>query len=306
MRKLFLFISIVTFASNSHAQKGAMEVSLFPSNDKKMIEIFEFRLYANKDSSLTYKSNSQFIDNEIHIDSVAAGLYNLNVYKEGKQLMSFLNIKIVSDSLTKLVLHEEDIDFKIKRIDFKTKKEFKNNFFGFSFQSFQTFMNTSEQNIHSSYAFGFKSSHLHHFNKIISMGANISSHFNTINLQKGKVNIFTDSFEKERYINWKFSLAYVTRFTFRQPEKTGSELPWFLEIGAGYNLPIMYRYVGVVNDKKQINRFISNFNDFSAIARLGMGAFCITAEYRLTNNLKPAFALEPAFKMGIDLLIPFE
>jgi hypothetical protein len=301
MRKIFFLFLLFTI--NSIKPLVAQTGSLIIEGDQQTgITIHsDIKLYTLTDE-LVYKKSIVVDDIRIRIDSLAIGLYNLKVFKEGALSSIYYNVKISTDTITEFhcasLDHEPD-QYPIKKYDNK-----KGPTIALFLQTFQSPLSSQKENVQSTYAIGIRVTPLHYLSKNYGIGAHIASSLGINNLEKGKFTGFTDVFSRERYTYWKLSVAFVNRIVFKQASKTKVDLPWFLDVGIGYNLPIMYRYVGIKDDKKEINRYVSNYNDFSAIARLGFGVLSFTAEYRFTNNIKTIYPSVPQLMLGIDIILP--
>ena len=151
-------------------------------------------------------------------------------------------------------------------------------------------------------ALGFKGSPKYYVSNFYAIGANIGSSIAFCDLQQNKIQAFADTFSMERFFYWKLSVAYNNRFVFIKAKERSAFRPCFLDLSIGYNLPLAYRYVGIKKETKSVVRHIANFNDFSAMARLGFGVMAITAEYRLTNNIKPQYGTVPNLMFGLEII----
>lgn len=268
---------------------------------------FEARLFSF-DNSLIYKCN-MYNESIIFIDSIKQGDYFMEIYRLGVKGLTIHQITVKADSVTNLGVDLSGIKHEFKIIP--NRKRTRNidassdaPSFAFSLQTYQPGMSSQKEIVNSIYALGIRVTPLYHPSKYYGIGAHLGSNIGFCSLQKDKVNMFKDTFDLERYFYWKVSIALNNRFVFVQP-KEGSDLrPCFLDLSIGYNLPITYRYTGAKKESKSVSRYITNFNDFSAMARLGFGFLSFTAEYRLTNDFKSKFPNVPPLMLGLDFIIP--
>ena len=117
-----------------------------------------------------------------------------------------------------------------------------------------------------------------------SWGVNLGTSFSHNILEKNSVNIIATPIKKERYFYWKAILAPTLRFFINKPaNKYGA----YLDLSLCYNLPVIFRYVGINNNTRISQKYIHQYKDFSVLARTGINqGVAITTEYRIFDYLK--------------------
>jgi hypothetical protein len=268
---------------------------------------FEARLFSF-DNSLIYKC-SMYDESVIFIDSIEQGDYFMEIYRLGVKGLTIHHIIVKTDNVTTVGVDLSSIrqEYKViknNKIRTRVDTSFDAPNFAFSLQTYQPGFSPQKEIVNSIYALGFRVTPLYHPSKYYGIGAHIGSNIGFCSLQKDKVNMFRDTFDIERYFYWKILVALNNRFVFVQSKEGNYLRPCFLDLSIGYNLPITYRYTGAKKESKSVSRYITNFNDFSAMARIGFGFLSFTAEYRLTNDFKSKFPNVPPLMFGLDFIIP--
>ena len=301
---LILFFILV---SHSYAQKGRIHLigGDNPFNDSIPVEIKLY--YENGDLIYKNKIDNYSTDN-FFIDSLAPGRYNVNVDVEGKTALTYYNVKVVADKSVTIQLFLSDLSYKQTSLMIEKEgaitKGSTNTAASLFIQTYQPGLSDKKESVNSIYAIGIRGTPMYYASKFYGIGAHIGTTLGYCNLQKDKMLAFKDTFNFEHYFFWKFAVALNNRFVFVKAKEGIDLRPCFLDLSIGYNLPIVFRYAGIKRESKVVQRNITNFNDFSAMARLAFGVLCFSAEYRLTNNIKPAFVSVPNLMLGIEIIIP--
>ena len=299
----FIFLLFLSLCSlNTYSQQGKIRLNLNDNYFNDTIPL-DIRLY-RKNDELIYRAK---INNEstVYIDSLKPDNYILKVYIRGKQGLTYHNVKVIADSLTILECPLSSLNPELISIEeeYSKKREGPEAELSFFCQTFQPQLSPKKEFVESAYVFGMRVSPIYYPSKQYGIGSHIGTSFGFNNLKKGEFSLFPYSFKHERYYSWKFFVAFNNRFVFKQPSEKNHQ-PWFLDISLGYNFPLIYRYVAIEGSSKQMIRSISNYKDFSAMARLAFGFISFNAEYRLTNSLKTIFPEVPHLILGIDFIIP--
>lgn len=106
--------------------------------------------------------------------------------------------------------------------------------------------------------------------------------------------------DHERYIYWDFHAGTFIRFSFEDLyDQSGDMGGFFIDLGARYSLPLIFRHVVVDGNVKTKTKGIHQFTDISAYARIGYEPFTLFAEYRITNYLKDPYFEQPQLHLGI-------
>lgn len=304
--RFFVWILFIVSFKRSYSQYGNIRLDVMQVEFVDSIP-FEARLYS-ADNSLIYKCN-MYDESIIFIDSIKQGDYFMEIFRLGVKGLTVHHINVRADYVTNVGVDLSSIrqEYKVIRNNkIKTRADTSSDVpnFAFSLQTYQPGMSSQKEIVNNIYALGFRVTPLYHSSKYYGIGAHIGSNIGFCSLQKNKVNMFKDTFDLERYFYWKVSVALNNRFVFVQPKEGNDLRPCFLDLSIGYNLPITYRYTGAKKESKSVSRYITNFHDFSAMARLGFGFLSFTAEYRLTNDFKSKFPNVPPFMLGLDFIIP--
>lgn len=110
------------------------------------------------------------------------------------------------------------------------------------------------------------------------------------------------TYSHERYFYWELKTGIYFRFsTFNMKEAHDGGL--FFDLGANYHLPIFFRHVGILDNHKDITRYIHRFNDFSLTARIGNDRFSLFGQYRLFDFVKSPFPQAPILSFGFSVFV---
>lgn len=128
---------------------------------------------------------------------------------------------------------------------------------------------------------------------------------------KKDTNLYTTPGNKnERFIYWTFGYSVFIRLSaanmqhvYSYLELDGPPKP-FIDIGATYNLPLRFRYTAAKGTTREQARFIHNYLDFAAFARIGIGPVAFTGTYRLTNFVKDNWPEMPRLQLGLSFVVP--
>lgn len=106
------------------------------------------------------------------------------------------------------------------------------------------------------------------------------------------------NYRHERYFYSNVKIGFYLRFTtfnMKQTHKGGM----FLDLGANYHMPLIFRHVGLYENHKDITRQLHKFNDVSLTARIGTDKFAIYGQYRLFDFVKNNYPQTPQLSFGI-------
>lgn len=106
----------------------------------------------------------------------------------------------------------------------------------------------------------------------------------------------------EKY--FRFGLEYklffhLTTFNQKAPSKNGV----YLDLGAAYNLPILFRHSVIYANHKDIIRKIHRYNDLSAFVRIGIGKVGAILNYRIFDYVNGPYPQNPKISLGLFFLI---
>lgn len=305
--RIFAFIFFLVGSTFSLAQTGSLHVIVSTLDYQDSI-VQEVGLFIEENNELVYKQRLTDETINVEINDLAIGTYNLKLYRSGVLIQTTHALKVVKDSICEITLNPVDLRYynpnknKHGRLLINGGENPAN--FAFCAQFFQPLTSDANKNITSINSFGFKVSPLLNVAKFYNVGITMGLNMGFCRLQRNKINAFADTFIIERYSYLKMPIGLTNRFIFKQPKETKIFTPIFLDLNVSYNLPFMYRYVGVDVHTKSIKRYITNFNDFSVSTRLGFGVLAFTAEYKFTNYIKSPYLDVPKLILGIDLIFP--
>ena len=103
-----------------------------------------------------------------------------------------------------------------------------------------------------------------------------------------------------------FSLGFKPALFFRISLYDDAETKFgpFIDFGAQYNFPVMFRHTMKSKKEKHINTGFHLYNDFSAFVRFGKVPISFYAEYSLSKFLKSPYPEIPYFRLGLSIVIP--
>jgi hypothetical protein len=107
------------------------------------------------------------------------------------------------------------------------------------------------------------------------------------------------TFQNYSYLSLEGS-ATARLYAGKYQQKRDARL--FLEAGLSYKLPIIFRYVARFDTQKHTDRWMHQFTDLAAIARLGLhNGVSLKAEYRPFNVIKSPFPQLPKLSIGLSI-----
>lgn len=112
------------------------------------------------------------------------------------------------------------------------------------------------------------------------------------------------NFFQERYFYMHIGPEVRTRFKLSWDQKILYKRVW-LDLGANYKLPLMFRRTLHQGHDKLVTRRIHQFTDINAVGALGIGMGSITAEYRLTDFIMGDHPELPKWNVGFALHVDF-
>jgi hypothetical protein len=106
---------------------------------------------------------------------------------------------------------------------------------------------------------------------------------------------------KHKYYSYlTYSLGGAARLYLNRYKNANDARP-FIEIGASYNLPLIFRQISRVDNIKISERWLHKFNDVSVYGTLGVvERFSLTASYRLFDVVKQNNAQLPKLQVGLS------
>jgi hypothetical protein len=108
--------------------------------------------------------------------------------------------------------------------------------------------------------------------------------------------------------NEKYFAYYVNAFVFGRlfitKQKKNGYPGLFIDLGGGYDLPIFFRYSYFPEKShKAVVKNIHNFQEVSAMFRLGFDLVTVKATYRFFDILKNDFTQPPKLKIGLEIQV---
>jgi hypothetical protein len=152
--------------------------------------------------------------------------------------------------------------------------------------------------IQASITAGFNSSPYWSLSKNFAFGALIGSSVSYTSFEKDTV----PGKKFERYFGLDFNTGLFFRINsgnaYTKPEKG-----FIIDAGAYYALPLLFRHAYSFNNTRIQDRWIHQYTNFYAFARVGIKPVSIQAEYRLCDFILGNYPELPKFRVGIALLI---
>ena len=293
-RSIVLFCCIGICAC---AQTGKLAITLYPMNFGKTDSIALELI--GKDGKTEYKTSFGESD-YILTAPIKTGEYELVIMVNGKLNASYSGIKIDSGMTNNIDVTATDQRMSDSKEDSVTNGKLEAALFMLYGPKLEE--TDSAHPLNDTYKFGFVQmnyfTNLRYYSPGIGYGFNLAlTRFN-----KG-MGIDSIAYKHERYFALNFSFAFMNRFTFFDNSKVDRS-GTFLDIGATYELPVLFREVQSDGNNKLVHRGIHQYTDVNAIVRLGYEHVSLTAEYRVLDFILGNYPEIPPLTLGLSILIP--
>lgn len=298
MKNLLIAICLFFFTWGINAQTGNFSFYLryheqYTDDDIVLIDLKLYRSDTLFTSFELHHENGYTLEEEID-----AGVYRLVLLIDGLVVQVIDPCEIVDGEDT-------EVEMRLPAIDHYKQTDYSDDFHAFLNYNFLTggYRLNQDSKFWSNYNFGMKFGFQQALWNYQALGFEYGYNFNYIYLQKEGYVYPDQNFKTERYFYLNMDFVLYTRialYNLRSNKKTGA----FIDLGATYNFPFLFRHVGIRDNYKAVTRRIHGFNDFTLYGRVGYGPFAFTLQYGLTDFVKdPLFPQVPTIKAGITILL---
>lgn len=286
---LLSLLSLLLFSTLLHSQTGKLRILTSYDLEVGTLQLFQ------ADSLIDQYQFSSY--NDEYLKTIEVGEYKLvfSIKDSSKQILE--NVLIKENTITTAYFYPLEWHSRSRK-DTLVKWKIINSL---HYLNGNNFINNNKT-FGSYFDFGFKQGELHSHSKYLSSGYQIGSSMSYTYFNKDHSLSTTNiDFDNERYYYWDLNFTLLSRLTAynnQNRKKKGI----FLDLGASYNFPLLFRHVISDGNTKTITKRIHDYTDFSAMARLGYSYFALTVDYRLMDFLEQGFPEQPKIKVGLSLL----
>lgn len=139
-------------------------------------------------------------------------------------------------------------------------------------------------------------------NKNIEVGIKGGSEFSLTDFKNDTSLVGLIGVKRERYFDWNLAIEPTIRFSTNN-RRSYETKGLFVELGACYHFPLVFRHVYSLNQFKYTQSRIHNFNNLEGVLRLGYEEFSIMASYRFFDIVKGGLPQLPKLNVGLSLVI---
>ncbi|HLP55611.1 MAG TPA: hypothetical protein VK151_11305 [Fluviicola sp.] len=314
MRILLLF-SFFILASNGFSQTGKLTVSVSNSNYYVSSEedTTYFTLYiSNQTTSIRKTILVEWENGEITIDSLVPNEYLLRINNTEPDSMQVYQCRFsilpLMETTLNIVLGSNEYHYDIEEetqetiVRERVESQFELGYFNNKWTETNPDL-TSSLAINSS--FSYWSSFSKHFGVLFGGGIGIGHS----SFSKDTVYFNAPQFDKRyEYFNYVYLNPEIKlRFTLKnQQHNDFMQKGLIIDIGARYNLPIVFKHIGrFAGNTKIVESSLHQFTDCRAFVSVGRAPVMVFAEYRLSDFILGNYPELPKFNTGIRFLLHY-
>lgn len=232
----------------------------------------------------------------VHSTSLAAGEYEIHVFRNGKPDFTVYQITIKDGR--KLIVDIDRPQERYESVD--TTRNDRDNVGMSMYLSFASSrLDGSKEPIPFQMGIGsdlhFMATYLKRCRIGLTMGFNLSHSF----VNRGTDSTLTTllNSKRERYIHLSYYMGLMNRIFISNPN---GDQPFYLDFGADYFLPIWFRHASVTKNQMLVGKRIHQWNDVRAFARIGLlGSFSLACRYRIFDFAKSPYPQLPKYEICI-------
>jgi hypothetical protein len=294
-RSTLLLLSFFSFV-NLHAQTGRLKLYLERSEYDVRLGSYSWQLRDNDSVAYTGK----FLENEDEAarDSVRLGEYTLVILVNETPNVTYPKIKISDNSETSVSVRV--IEPTIEPISDDTL--YSSNFVVSFYAQYGPKLAAplDPYPLADMWQVGFTEGSFFNLGKHFAPGFFVGSDFGISRFEKGK-GPDSISHNWEHYAFWSFDPTVLFRLGLYNMETEEDAGP-FLDLGASYNFPIIFRHTTFDGTSRTMDRGIHQFKDLRAVVRLGYGPVSLQGEYRLTDFILGDYPEMPKLRIGLAIM----
>jgi len=233
-----------------------------------------------------------------HRTTLAPGEYEIHVFRDGKP--DFTVYQIIIKEGKKLTV---DIDRPVERyatID-TTKSSDDDNVGMTMYLSFASSrLEGSKEPVPFQLGIGsdmhFMATYLNRFRIGITTGFNVS--LSRVNRGNDSTLVTLTDSKRERYLYASYYMGLMHRVIFT-PKR---DLPFYLDFGADYHLPLWFRHASISKNQMLVGKRIHAWNDVRAYARVGfLGGLSLAFRYRIFDFAQSPYPQLPKYEICLGV-----
>jgi len=262
--------------------------------------------YQNEDSVKLYRddlfiTSGKVEEQYICFDSLDVGSnYCFKQYREGQLLYQYCELDVKDNMVfdyTVEYIYGFQYPINNKLLKAKTKFVTIHNFnLSPSYR-----LNTDNDLLDKQFSFSYLSGENYLLSKNIEIGIKGGTSFSYADFKNDTSFTALTNVKRERYFSWDVLIEPTMRFSTNNRRDYNTK-GLFLEFGARYHLPLLFRHVYVANDKKYTTSRLHQFNNVSGLVRVGYANFALMAQYRFFDFVKGIYPELPRLNVGISFV----
>jgi hypothetical protein len=307
MKKIFLLLLFCISSTVAFSQgKGSVIIDANLEEDYSDINGIEFILL--KQDTIIKKEfwHGKSFDGNWTVDSIDAGNYSFKILLNDSLYFLFTNINSFADKKTyydfNVSYYKSSLSIAASKKDstiHSDKGEF--TFGGMYGNNLNVQKNKILRN--QIYSGEIAMNVYHTLFKHYSIGFKIGYQYSTTVFYNDTTHYKGENIIAKYYSYNDLNIGLINRFTFFNNFKNKDGLK--LDLGVIYHFPVSFKQViKADDDTKTTTKRIHNYNDFTAIVRLGYKYVGLQAEYSLTNFLRRSYVENPQLRLGLVFYIP--
>lgn len=306
MKKLLLITSCcLSLYGAAQTSTLKIEINLWGNPESK-----DFNLYLLRGTDTVYSKTAIPEDDEIGLDSLQGGDYTAFLYEEnvnGYVMKKHFTIEegkhvslVIAYRADDYTSDAEDDSDPVQKTEFQLG-------LGYFHSPWEDRNAMLRGNFYANYTVSAWLAFSKHVGLLMGSGFGASQHY----FHKDAGLFENIPFQKvfERYASLTMNYELKMRFsTGDQKSKEMNSQKFFVDLGANYNLPIVFNHTAMYRgSKKLVERDIHNFTDFRAFVNIGFAPVTVFLEYRLSNFIKKdMYPQVSRFNAGVKFMISGE
>lgn len=254
---------------------------------------YEFDLY--RDTVLIKEKVVDFY--EVCFDSLPEGEYNVKIYRDGYFVMHRFKLEVKRSKKNTYSIdfyepYEKELADTIIDEIFTTTVNYLSSLNNPEFSSL----------INREFRIAVLQGESFIVNKNIEVGIKGGGELSLTDFKNDTSLVGLTGVKRERYFDWNLAIEPTIRFSTNN-RRSYETKGLFLELGACYHFPLVFRYVYSLNQYKYTQSRIHNFNNLEGGVRLGYQEFSLMASYRFFDVVKGSLPQLPKLNVGLSLVI---
>jgi len=291
-----LFLIVFQFVTEGNSQTGGLKIE-WDDDYTVNYPIYSWELY--KGDSLISSSKLESVDHgyEYTFQDLPIGVYSFKIFDDGKLLSHRHQLSVIENHMSEYLLY-------IYASKIWTNRDSTiNNIFSVSFD-FLTNLNKPSFSplINREFYAGLLSGKSQLLSKNLEIGIFGGTSFSYTNFKKDTSYFPLKTIKNDHYFSWNFDIATSLRISSNNRRDYNTEGA-FLEIGAIYHFPFIFRHSYLEDSKKVTTSHIHQFQNVTAQVKIGYGNVALMASYRLFDYINGNYPELPKLKVGLSVMV---